>query len=100
MSNPFANFTLAKIEEMNRKVEAGRLKKMTVTTPAIISATVADAAMKKRTSKLDRRPSKLEADIQREIEEWLMTQVHQCWWDRKRMDRPTTSRLEIGRAHV
>lgn len=38
------------------------------------------------------RSEKLENAIQEEIEEWLKTQVHRAWWDRKRMDRPTTSR--------
>jgi len=95
MSNPFAKHTLAWVEEQNRKVEAGRLKKLALTTPAIVAATVADVAMKKRTANLERRPEKLENEIQQEIEDWLMTQVHQCWWDRKRMDRPTTSRVGV-----
>lgn len=30
--------------------------------------------------------------IQDEIEEWLKSQCHRAWWDRKREDRPTTSR--------
>lgn len=38
---------------------------------------------------------KLESDIQDEIEQWLMTQGYRAWWDRKRMDVPTTSRKGV-----
>lgn len=31
--------------------------------------------------------------IQDQIETWLKTQVPNCWWDRKRTDKKTTSRV-------
>lgn len=32
---------------------------------------------------------------QDQIEEWLMTQSHRAWWDRKRTDKATTSRKGV-----
>ena len=43
-----------------------------------------------------RDSKKSERDIQDSIEEWLKSQSHRAWWDRKRMDRPTTSREGIA----
>lgn len=48
----------------------------------------------KKTQRLDRRPI-LEAEIQEGIEQWFKTQSHRCWWDRKRMDKATTSRAGV-----
>lgn len=36
-----------------------------------------------------------EADIQDEIEGWLKNNCHRAWYDRKRMDKPTTSRVGV-----
>ncbi len=37
----------------------------------------------------------LERVIQDDIEEWLKSKVPLAWWDRKRMDKATTSRLGV-----
>lgn len=94
--NPFAKFTLADVEEFNRRTAERKLKKQPISTTATITAAVSEELLKKKTAKLNARPPrKLESEIQSEIEDWLMTQAHQCWWDRKRMDRPTTSRVGV-----
>lgn len=43
----------------------------------------------------DEAPKIPENKIQEAIEDYLKTQSHHCWWDRKRMDVPTTSRKGI-----
>ena len=93
--NPFAKFTIADVEEFNRKTAAGKLKKQSVATTATITAAASEELLKKKTARMERRPRKSEADIQQEIESFLMLHTHECWWDRKRMDRPTTSRVGV-----
>lgn len=93
--NPFAKMTLADVEEFNRRTAAGKLKKQPVATAATFTATTSESLLKKRTARMDRRPRKSEAEIQQEIEAYLTIHTHECWWDRKRMDRPTTSRIGV-----
>ena len=44
---------------------------------------------------LQSRDERLESEIQDEIEDWLRSQSHRCWWSRSRMDKPTTGRVGV-----
>ena len=82
----FKNWTHATVAEHNNRVRRQ---------PAVltIAAGQHEVRMKKATVRLGSRM--LERDIQEEIEQWLRTQVHRAWWDRKRMDVATTSRKGV-----
>lgn len=89
--NPFSGWSASQVAAHNERVVQQRTKK-----PAPIGL-IAESIQKeqlKKTQRLDRRPI-LESEIQEEIEAWLKTQSHHCWWDRKRMDKPTSSRAGV-----
>lgn len=89
--NPFSGWSASQVAAHNERVVQQRTKK-----PAPIGL-IAESIQKehlKKTQRLDRRPI-LEAEIQDQIEAWLKTQSHRCWWDRKRMDKATTSRSGV-----
>lgn len=88
---PFSQWTPAEVLAHNERILRQRTKK-----PAPIGL-IAESIQKeqlKKTQRLDRRPI-LEAEIQQQIDDFLKTQSHRCWWDRKRMDKPTSSRVGV-----
>ena len=89
--NPFSKWSAAEVSAHNERVVAARTKKAA---PIGLVAEARQREQLKKTQRLDRRPI-LEAEIQEGVEQWLKTQSHHCWWDRKRMDKPTSSRLGV-----
>lgn len=87
----FSKWSDAELHSHNERVLRGQAKKKAPI--GLIAESIQKEQMKK-TQRLDRRPI-LEKEIQESIEQWLKTQSHRCWWDRKRMDVPTTSREGI-----
>ena len=88
---PFSQWTPAEVFAHNERILQQRTKK---SAPIGLIAESIQKEQLKKTQRLDRRPI-LEAEIQDQIEAWLKTQSHRCWWDRKRMDKATTSRSGV-----
>jgi len=89
--NPFAKWSDDQYLAHNERVLRDQAKKKA---PIGLIAESIQKEQLKKTQRLDRRPI-LEAEIQEQIEAWLKTQSHHCWWDRKRMDKATTSRSGV-----
>ena len=89
--NPFGKWTEAQLNAHNERIVQQRTKK---TAPIGLIAESIQKEQLKKTQRLDRRPI-LEAEIQQQIDDFLKTQSHRCWWDRKRMDKPTSSRVGV-----
>ncbi len=89
--NPFSKWSAAEVSAHNERIVQARTKKAS---PIGLIAEAAHREQLKKTQRLDRRPI-LEAEIQEGIEAFLKTQSHRCWWDCKRMDRKTTSRIGV-----
>ena len=88
---PFSQWSTSEVAAYNERVLQQRIKKAP---PLGLIAESIQKEQLKKTQRLDRRPI-LEAEIQEGVEQWLKTQSHHCWWDRKRMDKPTSSRLGV-----
>lgn len=95
MSNPFAKWTPEMVEAHNVKLRTAANARNQARTPwpPGTAASMIGAPTVKELRQQDCKT--LEAEIQEEIEGWLRTQVHRAWWDRKRMDKPTTSRKGV-----
>jgi len=89
--NPFSGWSASQVAAHNERIVQQRTKK---SAPIGLIAESIQKEQLKKTQRLDRRPI-LEAEIQDQIEAWLKTQSHRCWWDRKRMDKATTSRSGV-----
>lgn len=89
--NPFSGWSASQVAAHNERIVQQRTKRAA---PIGLIAESIQKEQLKKTQRLDRRPI-LEAEIQEGIEQWLKTQSHRCWWDRKRMDKATTSRIGV-----
>ncbi len=88
---PFSQWNSAEVLAHNERILQQRTKK---SAPIGLIAESIQKEQLKKTQRLDRRPI-LEAEIQQQIDDFLKTQSHRCWWDRKRMDQKTSSRIGV-----
>lgn len=84
----FSRWTQADVEAHNIRLQKQK-------PPILHSAEKLAEDAKKKSQRIVTANRQLEVGpggIQEQIEDWLKTQSHRCWWDRKRTDVPTTSR--------
>lgn len=91
----FRNWTPEMVEAFNAKQAASKSARSRAQSPWP-TETAASIIGAPTVKELRQQGCKmLEDEIQEQIEAWLRTQVHRAWWDRKRMDKPTTSRKGV-----